>query len=140
MIDLMSALGYGAVYGLVGTLVLIGSWFVLDLLTPGRLGQHLHGSHSAALVAATWVVTQGAVVATAIWTNADSSFGSALLWTVVFGAVGVLLQTAAWLLVDRVTPGALGEEICAPGPTSPLAKVSAGVMVAVALVVVASIA
>lgn len=140
MNDLLPALGYGVAYGLLGTLVLIGSWFVLDLLTPGRLGDHLRGSHSAALVAATWMVTQGLVIFTAIWSNADSAFGTALVWALAFGVVGIVLQSAAWWLVDLVTPGSLGEEVVVPGGVQPLAKVSAGVMVAVALIVVASIA
>lgn len=140
MNELLPALGYGIAYGLLGTVVLIASWFVLDLLTPGRLGEHLRSSHSAALVAATWMVTQGAIIFTAIWTNASSTFGAALAWTVAFSAVGVLLQTAAWRLVDLVTPGSLGEEVTEPGTVKPLAQVCAGVMVAVALIVIASIA
>lgn len=140
MTDLLPALGFGVAYCLVGTLVLVASWFVLDLLTPGRLGEHLRVSHSAALVAATWMVAQGAIVFTAIWSNADSAFGAALAWTVAFSVLGVLLQSLAWRLVDLVTPGTLGEEVTAPGPVAPLAGVSAGVIVAVALVVVASIA
>ncbi|MCL1869814.1 MAG: DUF350 domain-containing protein [Promicromonosporaceae bacterium] len=140
MNGLLPALGYGVAYGLVGTLVLIGSWYVLDLLTPGRLGDTMRESHSAALVGATWMVTQGAILFTAIWTNAGSGLGTELVWTVAFGAVGVLLQTAAFWLVDLVTPGRLGAEVVEPGPVRPLARLSAGVMVAVALVVVASIA
>jgi hypothetical protein len=140
MTELLPALGYGVVYCLVGTVVLVGSWFVLDLLTPGRLGDHLQSSHSAALVAATWMVAQGAIVFTAIWANAASALGAALAWTVAFSVLGVLLQSLAWRLVDAVTPGSLGEEVTVRGPVVPLAGVSAGVIVAVALVVVASIA
>jgi hypothetical protein len=138
--ELLHAVAYGAAYCLVGTLVLIGSWYVLDLLVPGRLGDHLRGSHSAALVAATWMVAQGAIVFTAIWTNAGSSLGAALGWTVAFSVLGVLLQSLAWRLVDVVTPGTLGEEVTVRGPVMPLAAVSAGVIVAVCLVVIASIA
>lgn len=140
MEDLLPALGYGMAYGLLGTIVLTAGWFVLDLLTPGRLGEHLRVSHSAGLVASTWMVAQGAIIFTAIWTNASSGFGDALVWTLAFSVLGVLLQTAAWRLVDLVTPGNLGEEICVAGETQPLAKVTSGVVVAVALVVIASIA
>ena len=140
MDDLLPALGYGIAYGLLGTLVLAAGWFVLDVLTPGRLGEHLRTSHSAGLVAATWMLAQGLIVFTAIWTNAASGFGDALVWTAAFSVLGVLLQTVAWRLVDLVTPGSLGEEVCVAGETQPLAKVTAGVIVAVALVVVASIA
>lgn len=140
MHDLPSALGYGVAYGLLGTVVLVLSWFVLDLLTPGRLGDHLRTSQSAGLVAATWMVAKGAIIFTAIWTNASSGFGDALIWTVSFSVLGVILQTVAWRLVDLVTPGNLGEEITVPGDTQPLAKLTAGVIVAVALIVIASIA
>jgi uncharacterized membrane protein YjfL (UPF0719 family) len=138
--DLLPALGYGAVYCLLGTAVLVVSWFVLDLLTPGRLGTHLRESHSAALVASTWMVAQGAIVFTVIWTNAEAGMGTALAWTASFGVLGVLLQTLAFRLVDVVTPGSLGEELTQPGPVVPLARVTAGVVAAVALVVIASIA
>jgi hypothetical protein len=56
------------------------------------------------------MVAQGAIIFTAIWTNASSGFGDALVWTLAFSVLGVLLQTAAWRLVDLVTPGSLGEE------------------------------
>lgn len=140
MQDLLPALGYGVAYGLIGTLVLVVAWFVLDLLTPGKLGEHLHVSHSASLVAATWMLAQGAIIFTAIWTNASSSFGAALAWTVSFSLLGVALQTIAWRLVDLVTPGSLGEEITVGGNIKPLARVSAGVILAVGLIVIASIA
>lgn len=140
MEDLLPALGYGVAYGLIGTAVLVLSWFVLDLLTPGKLGDHLQVSHSAALVASTWMLAQGAIIFTAIWTNSTSGFGDALLWTVSFSVLGVLLQTVAWRLVDLVTPGSLGEEVTVGGNIKPLARVSSGVILAVALIVIASIA
>lgn len=140
MSDLFSALGYGAAYGILGTVVLALAWFVLDVLTPGKLGDQLKTSHSAGLVASTWMVAQGAIIFTAIWTNASSGFGDALLWTVAFSILGVVLQTVAWRLVDLVTPGSLGEEITVDGETQPLAKLAAAVIVAVALIVIASIA
>jgi len=139
MTDLAHALAYGAAYGLLGTVALIGAWFVLDLLTPGRLGDHLHRSHSAGVIAATWMLAQGAVVACAIWTNAQSGFGAALEWTIAFSILGILLQTLAWKLVDVVTPGRLGEEVTVPGDVVPMARVSAGAIVAVAAIVIASI-
>ncbi|WP_425955675.1 DUF350 domain-containing protein [Xylanimonas sp. McL0601] len=140
MNELLPALAYGAAYCLLGTVMLVAAWHVLDLLTPGRLGERLRESHSAALVAGTWMVAQGAIVFTAIWTNADAGLGTELAWTTSFGLLGILLQTLAFRLVDVVTPGHLGEELTLPGPVTPLARVCAGVVVAVALVVVASIA
>ena len=140
MNELLPALGYGAAYCLLGTAMLVAAWYVFDLLTPGRLGERLHESHSAALVAGTWMVAQGAIVFTAIWTNADAGFGAELAWTAAFGVLGIVLQAAAFRLVDVVTPGRLGDELMQPGPMTPLARLFAGVIAAVALVVVASIA
>lgn len=139
MSDLFSAIGYGAAYGLLGTVVLALAWLVLDVLTPGKLGDQLKTSQSAGLVAATWMVAQGAIIFTAIWTNASSGFGDALLWTISFSILGVLMQTIAFRLVDLVTPGRLGEEITVDGETQPLAKLASAVIIAVALIVIASI-
>jgi hypothetical protein len=145
------------VYALVGGALVVVALAVLDLLTPGHLGSHLRGpalgeggldspqyaepaSGSAGLVAAAWLVGTGAVVFTAIWTNGETSLGEALLWTVVFGVVGILVNTVMLLAVDAVTPGRLGEIVCTPGAAVPLAYVTAAAALAVSAVVCASIA
>jgi uncharacterized protein DUF350 len=97
-------------------------------------------SYSAALVLAAALVGQGLVIFTAIWTNAESGFGDALLWTVVFGLVGVVLTGVSFLLVDLLTPGKLGELLMEAGAVQPVALVAAAAHLAVAGIVVASIA
>src|SRR5215203_2398566 len=97
------------VYLGVGVALLLLAAFVVDLLTPGRLVNHVVQSHSAALVLAAALIGQGLVIFTAIWTNAATGLGDALLWTVAFGLFGVLLTGVAFAIVDLLTPGRLGE-------------------------------
>jgi hypothetical protein len=172
MPDLLDSLLHAVVYALVGGALVVASFGVLDLLTPGHLGQHLRGSAaaddardprgrpdglegvqgagagagaasgsgSAALVTSAWLLGTGAIVFTAIWTNGETSLGRALGWTVVFGIVGIVVNTVMLLAVDAVTPGRLGEIVCAPGAAVPLAWVTAAAAIAVSAVVCASIA
>ena len=154
MDDILNGLGHAAVYAAVGTALLVAAYFVLDLLTPGHLGAHLHGSagagvddgtddgasHSAGLVSAAWLVSVGGVLFTAIWTNGETSLGLALLATVLFGAVGIVLNVLALLVVDAATPGNLRAIVCLPGRAVPLAYVAASASLAIGAVVSASIA
>jgi hypothetical protein len=158
MSDLLDAAFHAVVYAVVGGALVVLALFVLDLLTPGHLGTHLRGassgegthaasgegiqvaSGSAGLVAAAWLVGTGAIVFTAIWTNGETSLGEALGWTVVFGLLGILVNTLMLVAVDVVTPGRLGDIVCTPGPAVPLAFVTAAAAIAVSAVVCASIA
>jgi Domain of Unknown Function (DUF350) len=155
MTDLLDATFHAVVYAVVGGALVVLALGVLDLLTPGHLGSHLRGtatpapgspgdagsaSGSAGLVAAAWLVGTGAIVFTAIWSNGEASLGRALLWTVVFGVVGILVNTVMLLAVDAMTPGRLGDIVCTPGAAVPLAYVTAAAALAVSGVVCASIA
>ena len=131
---------YAVVYLAVGIALLILAAIVVDLLTPGRLMAHVVTSYSSALVLAAALVGQGLVIFTAIWTNAESGFGDALLWTVAFGLLGVVLTAVAFLVVDLLTPGKLGRLLAEPGPVQPVALVTAAAHLAVDGIVVASIA
>jgi uncharacterized membrane protein YjfL (UPF0719 family) len=130
------------VYLGVGIALLILAAFVVDLLTPGRLVSHVvdQRSWSAAVVLAAALLGQGLVIFTAIWTNATTGFGEALLWTVAFGLLGVVLSAVAFTVVDLLTPGRLGEIVARPGPVQPVAVVTAATHLAVAAIVIASIA
>lgn len=133
---------YAVVYLAVGIGLLLLAAIVVDLLTPGRLLSHVveRRSHSSALVLAAALIGQGLVIFTAIWTNAESGFGDALGWTVAFGLLGVLLNGVAFALVDVLTPGKLGTVLSESGPVQPIAVVTAAAHLAVAGIVVASIA
>jgi uncharacterized membrane protein YjfL (UPF0719 family) len=136
----LASIGYAVAYTGLGIALLTLGFVVLDLLTPGHLGRHIHEERSinAGLVLATGYLGQGAVVFAAIWTNATSGFGLALLYTVVFGVLGVLLQAVAFLVLDLITPGKLGEHVTEV-PFHPASLVLGAVQLAVAAIVVASI-
>lgn len=131
---------YAVVYLGVGIALLILAALVVNLLTPGRLVTHVVTSYSSALVLAAALIGQGLVIFTAIWTNAEAGFGDALLWTVAFGLLGVVLAGVAFWVVDLLTPGELGRMLAEPGPVQPVALVTAAAHLAVAGIVVASIA
>ncbi len=137
---MLESIGYAAAYTGVGILLLVLGFYVLDLLTPGHLGRHIYEERSvnAALTLAAGFLGQGAIVFASIWTNATSGFGQALLYTVVFGVLGVVLQAVAFLVLDLITPGKLGVHLT-EGPFHPASLVSAAVQLAVAAIIVASI-
>jgi uncharacterized membrane protein YjfL (UPF0719 family) len=136
----LASIGYAAAYTGVGIVLLVLGFYVLDLLTPGHLGRHIYENRSvnAALTLAAGFLGQGAIVFASIWTNATSGFGRALLYTVVFGVLGVLLQAIAFLVLDLITPGRLGTHLMEPA-FHPASLVSAAVQLAVSAIIVASI-
>jgi uncharacterized membrane protein YjfL (UPF0719 family) len=136
----LASIGYAVAYTGVGLALLALGFLALDLLTPGHLGRHIyeHRSLNAALVLAAGFLGQGMIIFATIWTNATSGFGTALLYTVVFGVLGVVLQAAAFLLLDLITPGKLGAHLTEQA-FHPAALVSGAAQLAVAAIIVASI-
>ena len=136
------------VYLAMGVGLLAAGFAALDAVTPGRLPDLVMGSRdggtppsmSAGLLSAAAMVATGAVVFTALWTNVRDGLGQAVLWTLVFGLIGVLAQAASFRLVDLITPGRLGEEIWRHRGLHPAALLAAAAQLATAAVVVASIA
>jgi uncharacterized membrane protein YjfL (UPF0719 family) len=136
----LASIGYAVAYSAVGIALLVLGFYVLDLLTPGHLGRHIYENRSvnAAITLAAGFLGQGAIVFASIWTNATSGFGRALFYTVVFGVLGVLLQAVAFLILDVITPGRLGEHLT-ERDFHPASLISAAVELAVALIIIASI-
>lgn len=138
---MFASIGYAFAYSAVGIALLGLGFFALDLLTPGRLAARIWQDRSlnAAVVLASGFIGLGSIVFTAIWRNAASGFGDALLWTVAFGITGVVLQAIAFVLLDVVTPGKLGDLIC-ESRFHPASLVTAASQLAVSLIIIASIA
>jgi uncharacterized membrane protein YjfL (UPF0719 family) len=136
----LASIGYAAAYTGVGIALLVLGFYALDLLTPGNLGRHIaeHRSLNAAIAVSGGFLGQGAIVFASIWTNATSGFGRALLYTVVFGILGVVLQAVAFVALDVLVPGRLGEHLMEPA-FHPASLISAAVQLAVAAIIVASI-
>ena len=137
---MLANIGYAIAYTGVGILLLVVGALALDLLTPGHLARHIYEERSvnAGIVLSAGFLGQGAIAFTTIWTNATSGFGQALLYTVVFGLLGVLLQAVAFLILDLLTPGKLGAMLTQV-PFHPASLVTAASQLAVAAIIVASI-
>jgi uncharacterized membrane protein YjfL (UPF0719 family) len=121
----------------VGLAILFAGFVMLDLLTPGKLAQHvMEGNPGAGLLAAATIVSLGLVQYFAIyftgagWNGLDDAL--------VFGLVGVAAQAIGFLVLDLIIPGKLADH-CFERPLHPAAYVTAGLQVSVALIVCASL-
>jgi len=137
--DLLSGAGRSVVFGLVGIGLMAVGYVLVDMLTPGKLRDLLfvQKNPNAGLLLAANQLGIAAIVFTAIFTSYDS-FGKGLASTVLFGIVGIVIMGAAFLVLDILTPGKLGEVICVP-ERHPGAMVSAASHFGAALIVCACI-
>ncbi len=138
---MIASLGYAVAYALLGVVLLLVGFAALDMLTPGRLARHIWDERSvnAGIVLSAGFLGQGVIVFTAIWTNGEAGFGAAFASTAAYGLLGVLLHAFAFLLIDLLTPGRLGDVVCEVR-FHPASLVTASAQLAVSLAVVASIA
>jgi uncharacterized membrane protein YjfL (UPF0719 family) len=97
--------GAGAIasYAAVGVILLIVGFYVIDLATPGRLSEVIRTERNpnATLLAASAMAAIGLIVAASIWSS-GGRLAEGLAGTAVFGLVGIVVQTLAMLLFDRV--------------------------------------
>jgi uncharacterized membrane protein YjfL (UPF0719 family) len=140
MNDILDGLGRATAYGALGVVLLILGIFLIDALTPGKLGRQIweQRNRNAAVLLSSALLGIGGIVFTSIWTTYDD-FGKGLLSTAVFGLLGLVMMAVAFLVVDLVTPGKLGATLVEPEP-HPAVWVTASCNLAVAAIVSASIA
>ena len=130
--------------GLIASLAYVGvavvllalGFLMLDLLSPGRLSIVImrDRNRNAARVASAGMLGLAIVIGTSVLTTHDD-FTAGLITTTVFGLVGVALQAVVFVIIDRLTPGKLGDVVCDPDdhPGSWLiasSLLSAGILVA----------
>ncbi|GAA1548961.1 DUF350 domain-containing protein [Streptomyces albidochromogenes] len=140
MEDIVNGLGRSAAYGALGVVLLTLGIFLVDALTPGKLGRQIweQRNRNAALLLSSALLGIGGIVFTSIWTT-YTDFGKGLVSTAVFGVLGLVMMAVAFWVVDLVTPGKLGETLVQDEP-HPAVWVSASCNVAVAAIISASIA
>lgn len=140
MEDIVNGLGRSAAYGALGVVLLTLGIFLVDALTPGKLGRQIwqERNRNAALLLSSALLGIGGIVFTSIWTTYND-FGKGLASTAAFGVLGLVMMAVAFLVVDLVTPGKLGETLVQSDP-HPAVWVTASCNVAVAAIVSASIA
>ena len=137
--DLFVELGQILAWGGVAIVLLAIGYGVIDLLTPGRLGQLIYTGHNvnAAVVVASGVIAVGAIVTSSILSSLDG-FGPGLISAFAFGLVGIALLAVSFLVLDRLTPGELGDIVTRSDP-NPAAWVVAANHVALGAILAAAI-
>jgi hypothetical protein len=113
--DLLEGAGRSIAFGLIGIGLMAVGFLLIDLLTPGKLRDLIwvDRNPNAALLLASNQLGIALIVFTAIFTSYNS-FGEGLASTLIFGLVGIAIMGLAFLVLDWMTPGKLGEVICTP--------------------------
>jgi uncharacterized membrane protein YjfL (UPF0719 family) len=93
-------------YFVVGVVILIAGFAMIDALTPGRLRRQVFVERrpNAVVVTAATDVALTLVIVSAIVASSDK-LGQGLVDTVVYGLVGVGLQGVALVVLEAVVPG-----------------------------------
>jgi len=102
-------------YFAVGMAVLIVGFFMVDLLTPGKLRQlvFIDRRPNAVVVAGAMYIALTIVIITAI-ANSYSQLGQGLLGVAVYGLMGVILLGLALLTMHLLIPGNFHEHVDEP--------------------------
>ena len=133
--DLLAGLAYGA----LGLVLLALGYIAIDLLTPGRLTDLIYRERNwnAAAVVASGLVAIATINVTAIITSHDD-LDKGLAYAGTFGLLGIVLLAISFVIVDKFTPGELGEIVCSP-ERHPAVVVTVANHVAVGAIVAAAI-
>ncbi|MEU4677348.1 DUF350 domain-containing protein [Micromonospora sp. NPDC023737] len=126
-------------YGVVGVLLMGIGYALVDIATPGRLKELIwvDRNRNAALLLASNLVGVGIIVVAAIAASEDD-FALGIIGTAAYGILGLVIMAAAFLLLDALTPGRLGQILVEPEP-HPAVWVSAVVHLATGAVIAAAI-
>jgi uncharacterized membrane protein YjfL (UPF0719 family) len=127
-------------YALLGVLLLLLGYFVVDLTTPGKLTAVIRTERNpnAAMLAASGVGAVALVIVAAIFTSGGQLL-EGLTETLIFGVVGILAQAAAIFAFDRVigmdVESLLGEPRLSPAAVLVgVTRVAIGLITAFALI------
>ncbi|WP_306214235.1 DUF350 domain-containing protein [Actinoplanes sp. RD1] len=138
--NLLEGAGRSIVFGALGIGLMAVGFVLVDLLTPGKLRDLIwvDKNRNAALLLAANQLGIAGIVFTAVFTSYEN-FAEGLASTALFGLLGIAVMGLAFLVLDWMTPGKLGEVICSE-ERHPGAIVSAASHFGAALIVCACIA
>ncbi|MCV7101935.1 DUF350 domain-containing protein [Mycobacterium palustre] len=99
-------------YFAVGMAVLVVGFYMVDVLTPGKLRQLVFVDRrpNAVVIACAMYTALTVVIITAI-ANSYSQLGQGLLGVAVYGLMGVILLGVALLTLHLVIPGSFHEHV-----------------------------
>jgi uncharacterized membrane protein YjfL (UPF0719 family) len=122
-------------YGAVGLLVIALGYAVTDLMTPGKLSKLIYeeSNWNAAIVAATHLIAVGTIVVTAIWTSRND-YVQGLVDSAAYGVLGIAILAASYVIIDKLTPGDLGEALTHTTPRAAVLVTAAAHLTVGALV------
>ncbi len=141
--DLLDDLAAGVLatlaFAAVGTLVLGLGYLVLDAITPGNLRHLVYQDHNrnAAVLAGANVLALAGIVVTAIATS-DDDLSDGVAEALVYGLIGIALLAIAFKVLDKLTPGNLGQ-ICTDPQGTPAVYVTAAFQLGLGAVLAAAI-
>ena len=126
-------------YFLVGIVVLIAGFLMVDILTPGNLRQlvFIDRRPNAVVLASAMYIALAIVIISAIGSS-YSQLGQGLIGVAVYGIIGVGLQGIALLILQVAVPGRFREHVDEP-QLHPAAFATATMLVAVGGVIAAAI-
>jgi uncharacterized membrane protein YjfL (UPF0719 family) len=138
--DLLEDLGSGLLYGLVGIVLLALGYLMIDLLTPGKLGRQLaeDRNRNAGVIASSGMLSVGIIVTSAIIAS-DGDLGKGLGQSAGFGLVGIVLLGVAFVVIDVITPGKLGDSVMGEEGHEPMVYVTSAALLSVGGIVAAAI-
>jgi uncharacterized membrane protein YjfL (UPF0719 family) len=106
-ISLAEILGRGALaiasYAALGVILLIIGFYVIDMAIPGKLSHliKVDRNPNATLLTGSGLAAVGLIVSASIWSS-GGALHEGLLATLVFGMVGIAVQTVAMIAFDKV--------------------------------------
>ncbi|MET7469174.1 DUF350 domain-containing protein [Micromonospora sp. NPDC005686] len=126
-------------YGVVGVVLMAVGYVLVDVATPGKLHELIwvERNRNAALLLSSNLVGVGTIVVAAIVASAND-WKLGLVGAAAYGILGLVIMAAAFVLLDAVTPGKLGELLVDPQP-HPAVWVSATVHLATGAIIAAAI-
>ncbi|MEJ7797358.1 MAG: DUF350 domain-containing protein [Solirubrobacteraceae bacterium] len=138
--DLATELAAGLLYGLVGIVLLALGYRMIDLLTPGHLGRQLceDRNRNAGVIVSAAMLAIGIIVTSAIIAS-DGDLAKGLGQSAGFGLVGIALLGVAFVVVDLITPGKLGEIVMGEEGHEPMVFVTGAALLSIGAIVAAAI-
>ncbi|GAA2285295.1 hypothetical protein GCM10009853_045230 [Glycomyces scopariae] len=110
--DVLEPLVGAVAYSVVGIALMVLGYLVTDWLTPGKLGELIwtERNKNAAILLTSNVLGVGLIVVGAIWAS-EGGVLRGVVSTFVYGVIGLGAMAIAFLILDLLTPGKLGDTL-----------------------------